>query len=60
MYPNKTALTSLHSAGTASSRTCSPLYASVWLALLQQLRRRQRLRAWLLQHARLPSQRQAN
>jgi len=50
MYPNKPALTSLHSAGTTGSRTCSPLYASVWLALLEQLRRRQRLRAWLLRN----------
>jgi len=49
MYPNK-ALTTSHSTGTTSRRTYSPLYASVWLALLEQLRRRQRLRAWLLRN----------
>ncbi len=33
-----------------------PIYHSVWGALLQQIRRRQRLRAWLLRKARTKDQ----
>ena len=41
----------------ASTRAARrPIYHSVWVALLQQIRRRQRLRAWLMRKARTKDQ----
>jgi hypothetical protein len=47
MYPNDTILPVAPSTRAASNGMHNPIYQSVWLALLQQIRRRQRLRAWL-------------
>lgn len=47
MYPNDTILPVAASPRAASNIMHTPIYQSVWLALLQQIRRRQRLRAWL-------------
>jgi|GEM_PF-4768369 len=53
---NRTTVRTLRHTDLNAVRTGRPLYASVWLGLLQQLRRRQRLRAWLLRNAHMAEQ----
>jgi len=45
-----------HTIDASERATLRPIYHSVWDALLQQIRRRQRLRAWLMRKPRTKDQ----